>query len=189
MKHVRFIYYLVLPNCKVVLLDFILLMIITLKISLSLLQIFYFLPKIYYLTLYLCLQLKFFLCQLSKLFEYNDVMPLSCNPDMPSHVIPILISTSSNQTSNNYLFRSSYKTIAYSTILWCQTHLRINPQSRSWQWLRGETSFLLKATALLEAQWYNEDGNSLRLCSTFRLPRTYSKDIKARNRTRWTQWD
>ena len=88
----------------------------------------------------------------------------------------------------NYLFCSSYKAIAYSTILWCQTYLRINLQSRSWRWLGGEASPLLKATGLLEAQRCNEDGNGLGLRATSRRPRTYS-DIRARSTTRWTQWD
>ena len=47
-------------------------------------------------------------------------MPWSRDPDIPGHVIPILILTSSftlNQTFNNYLFRLFYKTIAYFTIL------------------------------------------------------------------------
>ena len=98
------------------------------------------------------------------------VMPWSRDSNIPGHVIPILISTSSNQTSNNYLVRWSYKTIAYSIILWCQTYLRINPQSRSWQWLGEEASFFLKATGLLKAQWCNKDGNGLALCSTSCLP-------------------
>ena len=91
----------------------------------------------------------------------------------------------------NYLFRSSYEAIAYSTILWCQTYLRINLQSRSWRWLGGEASPLLEATGLLEAQWCNEDGNGLglKMRPTSQRPRTYSKDIKARSMTRWTQQD
>ena len=48
---------------------------------------------------------------------------------------------------------------------------------------------LFSSTDLLGAQWCNKDSNGLRLRSTSRRPRTYSKDIKARNTTCWTQWD
>ena len=89
----------------------------------------------------------------------------------------------------NYLFRSFYKAIAYFTIRRCLTYPRINLQSRSWRWLRGEASPFLEATGLFGAQWCNEDGNGLRLRSTSWKPWTYSKNIRARNTTRWTQWD
>ena len=89
----------------------------------------------------------------------------------------------------NYLFHSSYKAIAYSTIRRCPTYLRINLQSRSWQWLRGKASPLLEATGLLGAQWCNKDGNSLGLCATFWRPWTYLKDIRAWSTTRWMQQD
>ena len=89
----------------------------------------------------------------------------------------------------NYLFRSSYKAIAYSTIRRCPTYPWINLQLRSWRCLRGEASPFLKATSLLGAQWSNKDDNALRLRSISWRPWNYSKYIRARNTTCWAQWD